>query len=445
VIVTAFVRPAFLARFALALAALAGLTSCGSGAVSPQVVDPTRITILPATATLFSGMPTTFTISGGTGAYIVSSSNQAVVQVSGTSNGTLIIAPNPVLADTTVTLTVRDTGTNAPVTATLTVKPNTVNNSITITPTATQGASCAPAVCSGGDAEVTATISQGGIPLAARGVRLEVISGSFRFIVNPPGTPEVLATVTDVVTDEVGKVRARIRVLADAPNQTALLQVTDLGTLAFQRASFVIAQSTGTSPGFTVAPSTITFTGATTAQCMPAGQTALIYIFGGVPPYSILNTGDSIFTTNQDVVLQSGGSFSIRTTGDCGSFPILVRDSAGHTASVTVENKAGTAAPSPVVVSPDAVTIFFAGTGPVPQCSGASSTVGGGLGPGSYFVASGSSAYLVSISAVNPTVSIRRSPGSVNPNPGGVPPSTTLIGVSDGQTTDFITVTDSCP
>ena len=195
-IVTAFVRPAFLARCAFAFAALAGLVSCGSGAVSPHVVDPTRILILPATATLFSGMPTTFTITGGTGAYIVSSSNQAVVPVSGTSNGNLVIAPNPVLADTTVTLTVRDTGTNAPVTATLTVKPNTVNNSITITPTATQGGSCAPAVCSGGDAEVTATISQGGIPLAARGVRLEVVSGSFRFIVNPPNTPEVLASPT---------------------------------------------------------------------------------------------------------------------------------------------------------------------------------------------------------------------------------------------------------
>ncbi len=52
-----------------------------------------------------------------------------------------------------------------------------MNNDVTITPSATQSASCSPALCSGGDAEVTVTISQGGIPLAARGVRFEVVSG----------------------------------------------------------------------------------------------------------------------------------------------------------------------------------------------------------------------------------------------------------------------------
>lgn len=415
------------------------VAGCGSGGVSNTVVDPNRLTVLPAAATLYSGMPTTFTISGGTGAYIVSSSNQQVVPVSGASSGSLIVAPNPVLADTPVTLTIRDTGTNAPVTAALTIKPNPVGNSVTITPTATQGG-CAPAVCSGGDAEVTATISQGGIPLAARGVRLEVISGSFRFIVNPPGTAEVLATVTDVVSDEVGKVRARIRVLADAPNQTALLQVTDLGTLAFSRASFVIAQSTGSSSGFTLVPTSITFTGASTAQCAPEGRTAVVYVFGGNPPYTILNTGDSIFTTNTDVVLESGGSFSIRTTGDCGSFPIIVRDSAGRTASVTVENKAGTVAPNPVVVAPDAVTIADAGL----SCTGASGAVAGGVGP-PYFVGNGSSAYLVTIAGS--TVSITRRGGAPNPAPPVPPPAvqgTTLIGVSDGQTTATITITDNC-
>src|SRR5437868_1556460 len=195
--------------------------SCGSGAVSPVVNDPNKITILPATATLYSGLPTQFTITGGTGQYIVSSSDQAAVQVSGAvPGGMLLVVPNNVIVDTTVTLTVRDTGSNTPVSATLTVKPNPVANNITITASGTQGGSCAPAICSGGDAIVTATISQGGIPLPARGVRMEVVSGDFRFIVSPPDQSEVLATSTDVVTDQTGKASARIRVLADASNQT---------------------------------------------------------------------------------------------------------------------------------------------------------------------------------------------------------------------------------
>jgi hypothetical protein len=40
-----------------------------------------------------------------------------------------------------------------------------------------------------------------------------------------------------------------IRIASTAPNQTALLQITDIGTGTFQRTSFAIAQSTGSSPG----------------------------------------------------------------------------------------------------------------------------------------------------------------------------------------------------
>jgi hypothetical protein len=428
VIATAFAHP--FARLVLAVLALAGLTSCGSGAVANQVTNQASITILPGTAILYSGMPTTFTISGGTGAYIVASSNQSIVPISGTSNGNLIIAPNPVSAETTVTLTVRDTGTAPQVSATLTVRPNTVNNSITVTPTATQGGSCSPAVCSGGDAEVVATISQGGIPLAARGVRLTVVSGDYRFIVTAVGaTSELLATTVDVVTDETGKARARIRVLADAPNQTAELEVMDLGNLAFQRTSFIIAQATGTSPGFFVSPTTMTFTGATTGQCANnlGGQ---FFIFGGNPPYTVLNSASSAFIVTDLVVLNSGDSVALRTTGVCASnLPITVRDSAGHTATVTVSNVPGTVAPATLTVAPDTVTLF--------SCSStANVTVSGGLG--SYFVSNGDAAsFVVTISGH--TVTIRRRIYSV-PQPG---PTTTSIGVSDGQTSATITVNDS--
>src|SRR5437868_7610639 len=111
------IRSAAVARLlglALALASFAFLSSCGSGAVGgpPPTNDPSRITILPAVATAFSGLPTTFVISGGTGSYIVASSNQSIVPVSGAISGSsFTVVPNPVTANTTVTLTVRDTGT----------------------------------------------------------------------------------------------------------------------------------------------------------------------------------------------------------------------------------------------------------------------------------------------------------------------------------------------
>src|SRR5512132_3593294 len=92
-----------LARFALMLVSLVIVASCGSGAVGTIVNDPAKITILPGSdgtaAILYSGLPTTFTITGGTGSYIVSSSNQAALQVSGAISGnTLTVIPNNVTA-----------------------------------------------------------------------------------------------------------------------------------------------------------------------------------------------------------------------------------------------------------------------------------------------------------------------------------------------------------
>ncbi len=136
-------------RAAAAFAAALMLASCGGGGVSANpspIVDSPTLTILPGTAVMYSGLPTTFVFSGGTGAYIIASSNQAILPVIGGVTGrSVTIVPSPVSADTEVTLTLRDTGTAAPVTATVTVRPGTVNNNITITPSSTQDATCSPA------------------------------------------------------------------------------------------------------------------------------------------------------------------------------------------------------------------------------------------------------------------------------------------------------------
>ena len=414
------------ARLLAAFLAAVLLGSCGSGAVSPRVNDPTTLTVMPNTATLYSGFPTTFVITGGTGQYVVSSSDQATVPVSGLVSGnSLVVIPNNVIVDTSVTLTVRDTGATTPVSATLTVKPNPLANDITITASGTQGGSCAPAICSGGDAVVTATISQGGIPISARGVRMEVVSGDFRFIVSPPDQSEVLATSTDVVTDQTGKARARIRVLADAANQTAIVRVTDLGTLAFRDTSFFLSQSTGGSPGFFVTPDSIEFTGPTQGQCASSGVSAAFFVFGGIPPYTVLNSGGNIFSVDRFNLSQSGDSVTVTPNGICsGGLPITVRDSAGHTAAVTVSNVEGTAAQTPVVASPSTVSLA--------TCAASASVVLSG-GTGSYGVVSGSNTVVTSLGGSGLTIK-RRVPSAA--------PGTNSVSVAatDGRTSANITV-----
>jgi hypothetical protein len=421
------------ARALFSILALAGLASCGSGGVSGSapVNDPTRITILPSTAILFAGTPTTFVISGGTGSYIVSSSNQAVIPLAGSITGnTLVVTPNQVGADTEVTLTVRDTGTTPLVTATLTVRPSTVNNEITITPSSTQGLSCSPAICSGGDAEVSVSLSQSGFPLTGRAVRFDAISGDYRFITSSSGSSvEVLDTSVTVVTDATGRARARIRVLPNATNQTALLQVTDTATGSFQRSSFVISQATGTSPGFFATPSSITFQGPRQNECATTNISGTFYIFGGTPPYNIGNTLSTLIV-RPEIVTANGGSFTVTPTGGCiglPGVPLTIRDAAGRTTSVNVANIPGTAEIPALSATPSTVNISTCN-------SFATIQVAGGRGP-PYFVASGSDA-LIAVPSSGSTMSISRRPNTP------APPSAT-IGISDGTSVVDVTVTIS--
>jgi hypothetical protein len=428
----------FIERLALGASLFAVLASCGSGAVggNPPATDPARVTILPGDGTvIYSGQPATFTLSGGTGAYIVSSSNPSVLPVDSASrNATSItVVANPVPADTTVTISVRDTGTAPIASASVTVKPGTINNDIQITPSSTQSSGCpAGTLCSGGDALVSVTLSQAGIALIGRLVRFDAVSGDFRFITSPTGTtPEILTTSALATTDGSGRASVRIRANADAPNQTAILQATDVSSGAFRQVGVVIAQSTGTSPGFFASPASVTFTGPNQGSCASSlatpGLAATFFIFGGVPTYTITSPSSGLVVT-RDTVGFSGGSFDVRPTGVClDNIPIVIRDTSGHTTTVTVSNVVGTTAVSPLDVSPAAVTLT--------SCSSSAIVTAVG-GTGNYIGSSGSDAIFIS-PIQNRFFQIGR--GQNN----GVPPGTGpfLVGVSDGQTTKTVTVT----
>ena len=340
------------------LASAALVAACGSGAVSappaPVTTDP--ISITPSTATLYSDTPTQFIVTGGNGNYIIVSSDQSALPVAGTFSGgnVLTLVPNQVAADTQVTLTIRDTGTSTPVTATLTIKPRTVSNTVAIVPST---AECSTAVCSGGDAEVSVRIAQNGLPLVNRTVRFDVVSGNFAVVTSPAGLPETTALSGTTTTDAAGFARVRIRVATDAPSQTALLQITDLGSGSTQRASFFIAQNTGASAGFFVTPASVGFQGPNNQQCSN-GTSVDVYVFGGTPPYSILNSFPDFLSLSTTAVAGSGGRFTVTTRGGClANGTITIRDSAGRSTNVQVTNAIGTESVPALSVSPTEVTL----------------------------------------------------------------------------------------
>ena len=423
-------RPGVFARFALAFVALIGLASCGGGVSGPSTpVNSGPLSISPPDATLYADLPFTFVVTGGTGSYIVTSSDQLALPVAGTITGNVFtVVPGPVAADTAVTLSVRDTGTATPITTTLTVKPRTVSNTVTITPSATQSAACGTAVCAGGDAEVRVVLSQSGLPLRNREVRFDVVSGEFRIISSAPGEPETLSLSGTTFTDESGTARMRVRVLPDALSQTALLQITDLSSGFTQRTSFAIAPSSNAP--LNAQPSTIVFQGVAANTCA-SGISADVIVFGGRPPYQISRPGS--FEVSPTVVSQSGGRFTVTATGQCSAgSQIAVVDSNGATVTVTASNKLSDAEPidpppAPFAVSPASVTLT--------SCNSVANVAMSG-GSGTYFGASGDTRVTVKINGS--LASIQRTAPSAD-IPGG-PTVTVTVTLTDGQVAKPVTV-----
>lgn len=424
----------FLTRTGLLLLASVTLAGCGSGAVSGTPTTPNAgpLSLSPSSATLYSSLPTEFLVTGGTGTYFITSSDQNVIPAVGVLEGSVFtLVPGNVVADTTVTLTVRDTGSAAPINASLVVKPRTVSNLVTVTPSASQSAACGTSICAGGDAEVKATLSLGGVPLRNHEVRFQVVSGDFRIITSSPGLPESLGLTGSAVTDDSGTASIRVRALADATAQTGLIQITDVTTGAFTRAGINIAPSSNAP--LNAQPNRIVFEGRDRSTCA-SGVQADVIVFGGRPPYQISQPGN--FAINTPQVSNSGGRFTVTAIGNCtAGSNISVVDSNGATVPVTVVSSVSSSATAPpaLVVSPTSVTLD--------TCTAeANVAVAGGLGRNSYFVASGSSyviAQVVGFSGNAATVNIRRQPVG---SPGATLSSPVTVGVSDGQTTQEIRV-----
>jgi hypothetical protein len=213
-------------------------------------------------------------------------------------------------------------------------------------------------------------------------------------------------------------------VLPNAAPQTALLQITDTSSGAFQRASFTIAVANAAV--LTAQPSVLTFRGLTGGTCA-RDISAEVIVTGGRPPYSISSPAG--FQVSPTTLTQSGGRFTVTASGQCVSdAQIAVVDSLGASSTITVNNTLGPVAQQPLAVGPPSVSLGQ-------SCSSVASVLIAG-GSGTYFAVAGNSYLTVSISGN--TASIMRA----NPTP-TAPGNTTSpipVAISDGREVATVSV-----
>jgi len=381
---TAWLRPL------LTLAALAGvlsLAACGGGNGSPSSIVSTpsvALAVLPAAPTVHSGTPATLTVSGGQGPFALFSSDQSVLAVPVSTNGSFVVTPGVVSTDTTVQITVRD-ARGTLLTIPVLVTAGTLVNTMTLkaddfapvcpndrilssSPTDDVGSTW---ICSGQTGTVGVRLQNvvgGG--LSGRPIKFDVIQGDFQIFTNAAGQPETFGLTYTVPSDQNGNAVVRVRANPDAHQQLAIVQATDVTSGNFVRGIFVVYQFV---PGGTnqlqASPDTVTITGPDTLTCS-TNVAASFFIFGGQPPYTVTNPFPQALTLQQTFVQNSGGGFTVVTKGVCVSPATLtIRDAAGHTTTVTLNNNVGTTPPAtntlpaPIVVTPSASNLPVLGCG----------------------------------------------------------------------------------
>jgi hypothetical protein len=340
----------------LATAGVLALSACGGGsgapnnpyAPGPVITGP--LTVLPSAAVVYSGVPTTLTVTGGTGPYFAFSSNSAVLPVPQfVAGGSVLLLGSNVAADTEVVVTVQDSA-GATAKSTITVRPAPLlPNLITITP----NGDCAVAgsLCSGGTGTATVVVTApggGGIP--GRPVRFDVVFGAYALQTNNPATP--LASTVTVVTDQNGNASVGIQVNVNAPSQIATIRATDVISGNQVSGNFLIQQVTDGSQILSVIPTgTTTIDGPNDTTCS-TGVVVQYYIFGGTPPYRVAATFPQAVTISPSIVTTNGGGFTATTNGSCfTNMQFAITDATGRTlpggSSPLLTNQLGQAPAAP--------------------------------------------------------------------------------------------------
>ena len=430
-------RNSLLTLLALGLAGL--LSSCGGGGAAPTAGGTPQL--LPATATLYAGIPYTFDVVGGRPPYTLTSSEPTLLPVPSTLSGNSFttVAANPGVIDAgipaggllvrSVAVTVRDATGQTFVTPQpgLQVAQNFLTGyGVRFTPVscpAGQSTTASPvaAACRGGTTAVQFQAVINGDLNGNRVFRMEVLRGNFSL--RNPATGQAGQTIT-VNSDHSGTVIGLIEVPANAGPGLGVLRVVDVATGVYTDTVFVI-NGQSTSQSLTAVPNTFTFTGALTTTC--GTGSADFIVFDGTAPYTAVTSFPSLVVT-PTTVNTNPARFTVTATdpNTCISGgTVIVTDALGGRTTVTVNTEPGTIAPpTPVALSvgPSALTLGCGQSGSV--------TVIGGTGGIS---ATSTSAAVTAVPSGNSLTITRANTGSS--------PTSVGIGVTDGRTVATVTVT----
>ncbi len=430
---------------AFVAAAALVLSSCGGGGATSSPNNTGNLELIPATATLYAGVPYTLNVTGGLPPYLITSTEPTLVELNfTTSDHTFSVVPrNPGVVDVgldpdevlrrSVSIEVRDSrGTR--ISRTYNVLQNFVTG-YRESYSSTCGAAATatpPQACSGTDTIINLIPVSNGTLYGNREYQLDKIRGDFQFVVEDPSVTPQLVNQIRVRTDHTGQSHIRMRVTNNAPTQIASYKITDVSTGSTTVALFTILQQ----PVFdtiTVLPDTVTFTGTLATRC--GTGSADIFVSGGTPPYSLAaSAGLAVSPTTVDL---SGGRFTVTaglTAPPCPSgTSVVVTDSRGATALVSVAIQPGTGTTPPLSAAPTSLTLLCGQSGSV--------TVIGGTGAP---LSANSSVPRVSASVVGSTVSISRANGDLGVNY----PTSGTVTVTDGTSVVSIGVSGwaaTCP
>lgn len=438
-------RGAMLALFGSITALVA---SCGGGGTTSDPRQVGDLAILPGSGTLYANVPQTFTIAGGRGPFIITSSENTVIPLNMTLNGnSFTVTPNQpgvvdpqedpnVVPSRSVIITVRDAA-GTQITATYNVLQNFLtgyNLSITTTATCAAAASTTSIdACAGADSLISLVPISAGLRFANKQMRLCATFGPFDFIVDSTGTTNQCVTVT---ADSGGNIFARIRVRPNVPTQYAQFRLTDVATGQYRDITFVVTNASGNQTELSLLPTTVSLTGANSGSC----GTGLfnLFVFGGSPPYTAGTTQPSSISITPPIVNRSGDAFSVQvfnpnvclTTAN-----VVVTDAAGRSATMDITTTAGTTpAPTPLSVAPSTLCVPDMGSGVINITGGNNNKVINSSNPG--------------LATASPTTGTGNFTASINAaGAGGAIGTSVTLTVSDGANTATVNILrkTTCP
>ena len=446
----------------LAIASSLILGSCGGGGATTNPGQGGGFQILPKDATFYAGIPATIQVLGGRGPYAITSSEPGILPVPNTLNGNIleVVPTNPGVVDTglaagdlpvrSVTVTAREVG-GASDAAVIKVAQNFLlgyNVSMVAsgcaTPAGTGGTggtttTVAPQACAGGQTTVTLASVFNGSLMGDRSVTLQAIKGPYSWVFPTNDISSGSPVITDAgktltaVTDHSGRLTAIMQVDPNVPTQVAVLRVIDTQTGAYIDNAFVIEGSTN-GGALTAIPSKLSFTGALTSDCGTGSAT--VSVLDGAPPYMATSSDLSVRVTPA-TSNTNPGTFTIEATNPnlcLTGATVLITDSVGARATVTVDTLAGGGSPPTLTVSPAALNL---------ACSSSASVAVVG-GSGSYSVVS--SHPRVTAVVLGNTITVTRLGAPANPDPAPPYAPTASLLISDGATvvTVVATVPISC-